>query len=92
MPTQCGEKAVKSKGDADEEFKLDYITAGGIGIPEVAILEAKKRELEPPPPPEPYYWDDAGAITYKDIGVLRKMVWSLWRGGGKLISLFSNDT
>ena len=36
------EKSVKSKGDADEEFKLDYITAGGIGLPEVAILEAKK--------------------------------------------------
>ena len=36
------EKSVKSKGDADEEFKLDYISAGGIGLPEVAILEAKK--------------------------------------------------
>ena len=35
-------KTVKSKGEADEEFKLDYITAGGIGLPEVAILEAKK--------------------------------------------------
>ena len=33
---------VKSKGDADEEFKLDYISAAGIAIPEVAILEAKK--------------------------------------------------
>ena len=34
---------VKSRGEADEEFKLDYIAgAGGIGIPEVAILEAKK--------------------------------------------------
>ena len=36
------QKSVKPKGDADEEFKLDYITAGGIGLPEVAILEAKK--------------------------------------------------
>jgi phosphate:Na+ symporter len=36
------EKAIKPKGDIDEEFKLDYITAGGIGLPEVAILEAKK--------------------------------------------------
>ncbi len=36
------EKAIKSKGEIDEEFKLDYITAGGVGIPEVAILEAKK--------------------------------------------------
>jgi phosphate:Na+ symporter len=35
-------KLVKSKGEADEEFKLDYISAGGITIPEVAILEAKK--------------------------------------------------
>jgi phosphate:Na+ symporter len=35
-------KLVKSKGEADEEFKLDYISAGGISIPEVAILEAKK--------------------------------------------------
>jgi phosphate:Na+ symporter len=33
---------VKSKGDADEEFKLDYISAAGIALPEVAILEAKK--------------------------------------------------
>ena len=37
------EKTVKSKGDSDEEFKLDYITGtGGVGFPEVAILEAKK--------------------------------------------------
>ena len=35
-------RLVKSKGDADEEFKLDYISAGGIALPEVAILEAKK--------------------------------------------------
>ncbi len=35
-------RLVKSKGEGDEEFKLDYITAGGIAIPEVAILEAKK--------------------------------------------------
>lgn len=36
------ERTVQSKGDVDEEFKLDYITAGGITLPEVAILEAKK--------------------------------------------------
>jgi len=37
------EKTVKSKGEIDEEFKLDYITGvGGIGFPEVAILEANK--------------------------------------------------
>tara|TARA_Y100000589_G_scaffold288141_1_gene289354 strand:- start:978 stop:3161 length:2184 start_codon:yes stop_codon:yes gene_type:complete len=36
------ERTVNSKGDADEEFKLDYITAGGVALPEVAILEAKK--------------------------------------------------
>ena len=36
-------KTVKSRGDSDEEFKLDYITGvGGIGFPEVAILEANK--------------------------------------------------
>lgn len=36
-------KSVKSKGEADEEFKLDYITgAGGFSVPEVAILEVKK--------------------------------------------------
>ena len=36
-------KTVKSKGDSDEEFKLDYITGtGGVGFPEVAILEAKE--------------------------------------------------
>jgi phosphate:Na+ symporter len=39
---RIAERTVKSKGDADEEFKLDYITAGGVGLPEVAILEAKK--------------------------------------------------
>jgi phosphate:Na+ symporter len=36
------EKSVSSKGEADEEFKLDYISAAGIALPEVAILEAKK--------------------------------------------------
>ena len=35
-------KLVKSKGDADEEFRLDYISTGGIELPEVAILEVKK--------------------------------------------------
>ena len=36
-------KTVKSRGDSDEEFKLDYITGvGGVGFPEVAILEANK--------------------------------------------------
>jgi len=39
---RIAEGTVKSKGDADEEFKLDYITAGGVALPEVAILEAKK--------------------------------------------------
>jgi len=37
------QRTVKPKGEADEEFKLDYITGvGGISVPEVAILEAKK--------------------------------------------------
>ncbi|MDG2343833.1 MAG: PhoU domain-containing protein, partial [Flavobacteriales bacterium] len=35
-------RLVKSKGDADEEFKLDYISVGGIAKPQVAILEAKQ--------------------------------------------------
>jgi len=35
-------KTVKSKGDADEEFHLDYIGAGMMGTPELSILEAKK--------------------------------------------------
>ncbi len=40
---RVAERSVKSKGETDEEFKLDYITgAGGISVPEVAILEAKK--------------------------------------------------
>jgi phosphate:Na+ symporter len=42
MLVRIAERTVKSKGDADEEFKLDYITAGGVGLPEVAILEVKK--------------------------------------------------
>jgi phosphate:Na+ symporter len=39
---KLAERSVKSKGDADEEFKLDYITAGIVDVPEVAILEAQK--------------------------------------------------
>ena len=39
---RLAERTVKSKGDADEEFKLDYITGGIVDVPEVAILEAKK--------------------------------------------------
>lgn len=39
---KIAEKSVTSKGEADEEFKLDYISAGGVALPEVAILEAKK--------------------------------------------------
>lgn len=38
---RIAERTVKSRGD-DEEFKLDYISAGGVEAPEVAILEAKK--------------------------------------------------
>ena len=39
---KIAERSVSSKGEADEEFKLDYISAAGIALPEVAILEAKK--------------------------------------------------
>lgn len=35
-------KTVKSKGDEDEEFRLEYIQSGVFNTPEVAILEAKK--------------------------------------------------
>ena len=39
---KIAERSVSSRGEADEEFKLDYISAAGIALPEVAILEAKK--------------------------------------------------
>ena len=35
-------KTVKSKGDADEEFHLDYITTGVLATAELSLLEAKK--------------------------------------------------
>jgi phosphate:Na+ symporter len=39
---KIAEKMVKSKGDADEEFHLDFIGGGILTSPEVALLEAKK--------------------------------------------------
>jgi phosphate:Na+ symporter len=33
---------VPSKGDADEEFRLEYISTGLLGTPELSIMEAKK--------------------------------------------------
>ncbi|MCG8575615.1 MAG: Na/Pi cotransporter family protein [Flavobacteriales bacterium] len=36
------EKSVRSRGSADEEFKLDYIGTGMMGTPDLSILEAKK--------------------------------------------------
>ncbi len=39
---QMAEKMVRSKGTADEEFKLDYIGTGMMGTAEMSILEAKK--------------------------------------------------
>jgi len=35
-------RMVPSKGDADEEFRLEYISAGMMSTPEMSILEAKK--------------------------------------------------
>lgn len=39
---KIAERMVKSKGDADEEFHLDFIGGGILSSPEVALLEAKK--------------------------------------------------
>ena len=55
-------KTVKPKGEADEEFKLDYITAGGIGLPEVAILEAKKEVAK------------FGEVTTRMNGFIRSLI------------------
>jgi len=35
-------KSVKSKGDADEEYNLEYISTGIMATPEMSILEAQK--------------------------------------------------
>lgn len=35
-------KSVKSKGDADEEFHLEYINSGIMATPEMSIMEAQK--------------------------------------------------
>jgi phosphate:Na+ symporter len=35
-------KSVKSKGDMDEEYNLEYITTGIMATPEMSILEAQK--------------------------------------------------
>lgn len=39
-------KVIPSKGDTDEQFHLEYISAGIMGTPEIAILEAKKEVLK----------------------------------------------
>lgn len=39
---RIAERTVKSKGGADEEFRLDYIGNPAVVTPELAILEAKK--------------------------------------------------
>ena len=60
---QFAEKTVRSRGESDEEFKLDYITAAGIGhLPEVAILEAKKEVAK------------FGAITARMSTFLRSLI------------------
>lgn len=39
---RLAERTVKSRGAADEEFRLDYIGTGIMGSPELSIVEAKK--------------------------------------------------
>lgn len=57
------ERTVRSRGDTDEEFKLDYITSGTVGaVPEVALLEAKKEVAK------------FGKITSRMTGFVRVLI------------------
>ncbi|MEM7161757.1 MAG: Na/Pi cotransporter family protein [Bacteroidota bacterium] len=40
------ERTVKSKGEADDEFRLEYINSGMMSSPELSILEAKKEVMK----------------------------------------------
>ena len=40
------ERTVKSKGEADDEFRLEYINSGMMSSPELSILEAKKEVIK----------------------------------------------
>lgn len=59
---RLAERSVRSKGENDEEFKLDYITGGVVDAPEVAILESKKEVAK------------FGRITSKMSGFLRTLL------------------
>jgi len=59
---RVAERTVKSRGDADEEFKLDYISTGIVGAPEVAILEARKEVAK------------FGKITSRMVGFMRTLL------------------
>lgn len=43
---RVAERTVKSKGEDDEIFKLEYIHAGLLATPELSVLEAKKEVLK----------------------------------------------
>ncbi|MBL4703504.1 MAG: Na/Pi cotransporter family protein [Flavobacteriales bacterium] len=55
-------KILPSKGDADEEFRLEYISSGMMKTPEMSILEAKKEVSK------------FGLITTKMSGKLRALL------------------
>jgi len=55
-------RMVPSKGDADEEFRLEYISSGMMSTPEMSILEAKKEVTK------------FGRITTKMSGKVRDLL------------------
>jgi phosphate:Na+ symporter len=55
-------KVIPSKGDADEEFHLEYISGGIMLTPEISILEAKKEITK------------FGRLAFKMNGLLTKML------------------
>lgn len=55
-------RSVKSKGEIDEEFKLEYIGGGVVGTSELAIIEAKKEVAK------------FGEITQRMNGMLHDLI------------------
>lgn len=55
-------RTVKSRGDLDEEFHLEYIGSGILGTPELAIMEAKKEVAK------------FGNIVRRQLGFVEKLV------------------
>lgn len=55
-------KALPSRGKSEEEFHLEYINAGFINAPELAIVEAKKEVAK------------YGKITYKMSGMVQSLI------------------